>query len=239
MCFGASHCFVRGKYIRTSLLLRQEFIFDLKYIKIMVLLWNIVICWVYKIIKKKFRDHHLPRETGRWLGIPINDRRCTLCNSRQIADEMHALCSRMWSIFRWKKEKFSFRPITFKCELMSFLKMKTLKGQCKFILNILYEPVCPPYYTFCVLSVFHYLKYTLCCTSDNIPKSMHFISCTLPICRWVKWIKRIELKWLSITTKLPDVLSDIMSQLSTHKSCWRFIHVIPIVLVHFAIYAMI
>ena len=34
-------------------------------------------------------SHHLPVETGRWLGIPINDIRCTLCNSRQIADEMN------------------------------------------------------------------------------------------------------------------------------------------------------
>ena len=41
------------------------------------------------ILTRKFRKtfarfrtsyHHLPIETGRWLGIPINDKRCTLCN---------------------------------------------------------------------------------------------------------------------------------------------------------------
>ena len=48
------------------------------------------------ILSTKFRtpfarfrtsNHHLPIETGRLLCIPINDRRTTLSNSRQIADE--------------------------------------------------------------------------------------------------------------------------------------------------------
>ena len=36
-------------------------------------------------------NHNLPVETGRWLNIPREDRKCVLCNSPGIADEFHYL----------------------------------------------------------------------------------------------------------------------------------------------------
>ena len=114
-----------------------------------------------------------------WLGIPINDRRCTLCNSRQIADEMRFILEcEAFSDARNKflDKKFSYRLNTFKFyELMSSLKMKTPKWLCTFILTI-YESVLESslkiYFlcTFCLLS----------CTSDKIYhfNCMHCISGT-------------------------------------------------------------
>ena len=47
----------------------------------------------FREILDKFRtsNHRLPIVTGRWLGIPLDDRRCTFCNTRQLVDEMHFL----------------------------------------------------------------------------------------------------------------------------------------------------
>ena len=84
------------------------------------------------------------------------------------------------------------------CELVSSLKMKTLKWLCTFILNI-YESVHPPWlYTFCVLSVlFTYTSvhvYTKCFFSDKIPhyKSMHCTSCTNMSLVWMNKLNWME-----------------------------------------------
>ncbi|XP_056016752.1 uncharacterized protein LOC130053469 [Ostrea edulis] len=50
----------------------------------------------------KFRttNHRLPIETGRWIGIPYNERFCVLCNESKIADEFHYIleCSTLSNI---------------------------------------------------------------------------------------------------------------------------------------------
>ena len=99
------------------------------------------------LVKFRTSNHRLPIETGRWLGIPLDDRRCTFCNTRQLADEMHFIleCKAFSDIRKtFLNKKFCYRPNIFKfCELLSSSKLKTLKRLCMFILHI-YETVCPP-----------------------------------------------------------------------------------------------
>ena len=83
------------------------------------------------LVNFRTSNHRLPIETGRWFGIPLDDRCCTFCNTRQLADEMHFIFD------RYKDTKFCYRLNIFKfCELLSSLKLKTLKRLCIFILNI-------------------------------------------------------------------------------------------------------
>lgn len=43
------------------------------------------------LIKYRTANHFLPVETLRWQGIDISERKCTLCNTRDTADEFHYL----------------------------------------------------------------------------------------------------------------------------------------------------
>lgn len=99
------------------------------------------------LVKFRTSNHRLPVETGRWLGIPLNERCCTLCNKNQIADEMHFIleCNALSCIRqKYLEPRFCVRPNTFKfCELLSTLKLKKLKKLCLFI-NEIFESVCPP-----------------------------------------------------------------------------------------------
>ena len=91
------------------------------------------------------------------------------------------------------------------CELVSSLKMKTLKWLCTFILNI-YESVHPPWlYTFCVLSVlFTYTSYMYILNVFSLTKYLIINLCIVPhvpICRWCEWINWIELEAYYHNTK--------------------------------------
>ena len=39
------------------------------------------------------RNHRFPVEVGRWTGVPLNDRKCELCEDNEIGDEFHYLLS--------------------------------------------------------------------------------------------------------------------------------------------------
>ncbi|MCU7800877.1 MAG: reverse transcriptase family protein [gamma proteobacterium symbiont of Lucinoma myriamae] len=43
------------------------------------------------LIKFRTGNHKLPVETGRWENIPLNERKCSLCNLNDIGDEFHYL----------------------------------------------------------------------------------------------------------------------------------------------------
>ena len=44
-----------------------------------------------KIIKYRTGNQRLPVETGRWDDIPLNERKCKICNKDDIGDENHYL----------------------------------------------------------------------------------------------------------------------------------------------------
>ena len=74
------------------------------------------------LVKFRISNHRLPVETGRWLGIPLDDRCCTFCNARQLADEMHFIfeCKALTDIRKtFLNTKFCYRTNIFKfCELL-------------------------------------------------------------------------------------------------------------------------
>ena len=43
------------------------------------------------LIKFRTSNYKLPIETGRWENIPLNERKCTLCNKNDIGDDFHYL----------------------------------------------------------------------------------------------------------------------------------------------------
>ena len=97
----------------------------------------------------KFRttNHRLPVEVGRWHGIPLNERLCSVCNSHQIADEFHYIleCTALNDVRKFYLGKYySNKPnvIKFK-DVMSTQNEKLLRRLCMFILKI-YDVVCPP-----------------------------------------------------------------------------------------------
>lgn len=57
---------------------------------------------IWKSIFIKFRatNHHLPKETERWSGIPFSSRLCTFCFTSQIAGTFHFIL-----VFCWKHKK--------------------------------------------------------------------------------------------------------------------------------------
>ena len=43
------------------------------------------------LIKFRTGNHRLPVEVGRWEGVPLTERKCTLCETNDIGDEYHYL----------------------------------------------------------------------------------------------------------------------------------------------------
>ena len=43
------------------------------------------------LLKLRLSNHRLPVETGRWENIPIEERKCTVCEDNDIGDEFHYL----------------------------------------------------------------------------------------------------------------------------------------------------
>ena len=97
----------------------------------------------------KFRttNHRLPIETGRWQGLPLCDRICTLCKNNQIADEFHYIleCKTLSNVRKnYLGNYYSSRPNVIKfMEIMSTSNEKMMKKLCIFIQKI-YAAVCPP-----------------------------------------------------------------------------------------------
>lgn len=81
----------------------------------------------------KFRmsDHRLSVRTVRCLGIPLNEKLCTLCNNNHIADEMRFVleCKSLSCIrLKYLESRFCERANIFKFfELMSTLQVQKLK----------------------------------------------------------------------------------------------------------------
>lgn len=98
-------------------------------------------------ILMKFRtsNHRLPVETGRWYGIPLNERMCTYCNKGEIGDEFHFILQ--CPNFSQSRKKFIDkcyyeRPNVLKfSNLMSTQNIKMLKKLCIFISHI-FDTIC-------------------------------------------------------------------------------------------------
>ncbi|MEW8544526.1 MAG: hypothetical protein AB2693_13435, partial [Candidatus Thiodiazotropha sp.] len=82
------------------------------------------------------RNHRLPVETGRWLSVPLNDRKCLMCNS-DIGDEYHYImnCSYYQNARKQYIKPYFYRhPNVLKYHsLMNTKNVKQLKDLCKFI----------------------------------------------------------------------------------------------------------
>lgn len=82
------------------------------------------------------RNHKLPIETGRWSGIPLNERKCTFCNE-DIGDEYHFIMQCKY--FKKNRDElidpfFSTNPNVLKySQLMNTTNTKQLINLCNFI----------------------------------------------------------------------------------------------------------
>ena len=96
----------------------------------------------------KFRtsNHRFPVETYRWVGIPLSERKCALCDKDDIADELHYLLicphfsaqrSRYIDTYYYRRPNI----LKFK-ELLSSTSCTQLKRLCKFVqIVIIVRPV--------------------------------------------------------------------------------------------------
>lgn len=77
---------------------------------------------IYKLLNNfRSSDHPLPIETGKWYGIPVNDRNCTLCNVGKLSDEFHV-------ILYWKSLSIlqnQFLHTRYKPSTMTFTELLT------------------------------------------------------------------------------------------------------------------
>ena len=62
-----------------------------KYRKLQNYFLNLPSQYMYAFCKFKCANHKMPIVTGRYSGIPLDDRICTLCNLNEIGDEFHYL----------------------------------------------------------------------------------------------------------------------------------------------------
>ena len=81
-------------------------------------------------------NHRFPCKRGRWQGLDINKRKCTLCNCLEAGDEFHYLlvCSFFSSERKWLMEKHYYsNPNILKYkELMNCTDERRLKDLCVF-----------------------------------------------------------------------------------------------------------
>lgn len=87
-------------------------------------------------LKFRTRNHKLPNETGRWVGIPLPERKCRLC-LKGIGDEYHYLLSCIY--FKTERKRL-IKPYYFERanilkyhDLMNTENIAQLKDLCKFI----------------------------------------------------------------------------------------------------------
>ena len=100
------------------------------------------------LVKFRTSNHHLPIEVGRWCGIPLADRTCTLCDTGKLADEFHFIleCEATSTLRKqFLAPRYCRAPniLKFK-ELMTSSNLKTLKTISLFISKIFELVGCPP-----------------------------------------------------------------------------------------------
>lgn len=98
---------------------------------------------MYKcLLRFRTRNHRLPVECGRWVGIPLQDRKCSFCDC-DIGDEYHYLliCPRYNEQRRYLiKPLYYRRPNILKYnDLMNSRNKTELRNLCRFIAIILKE----------------------------------------------------------------------------------------------------
>ena len=89
------------------------------------------------LMKFRTSNHRFPVETYRWVGIPLSERKCTLCDKDDIADELHYLliCPHFSAQRSIYIDTYYYRRpniLKFK-ELLSSTSCTQLKRLCKFV----------------------------------------------------------------------------------------------------------
>ena len=108
--------------------------------KFRIIFYKIIQIFVYtsREAKKMLRkcNHRFPCEHGRWQGLDINERKCTLCNCLEVGDEFHYLlaCSFFSSERkRYIEKRYYSNPNILKYkELMYCTDERRLKNLCVF-----------------------------------------------------------------------------------------------------------
>ena len=94
-----------------------------------------------QLLKFRTSNHNLPVETGRWSGIPREERLCPLCNSPAVADEYHYLfkCEILAAerLLYLPRRSFSWPNLHKMASLMNSNKPNTIRNLVKFIKVIL------------------------------------------------------------------------------------------------------
>ena len=98
----------------------------------------------FSILLCKFRcsNFKLPIETGRWFGIPREQRICTLCDFHKIGDEFHYVfeCTQKEikeARIKYFSNSFTCRPNIEKFKLLfTTTNCSALKKLCKFLLIV-------------------------------------------------------------------------------------------------------
>ena len=103
--------------------------------------------FIYTLCKYRCGSHHLPIESGRWHGLPREDRICCLCDSNDIGDEYHYIMN--CGSFMFERKKFLptycwSNPNIYKFDqLFNSCNIVILEKLCKFI-KVINVKVSPP-----------------------------------------------------------------------------------------------
>ena len=98
---------------------------------------------MFALCKFKCTNHKLPIVTGRYQGIPVDERICTLCDIPDVGDEFHYLykCSYFNDLrIRCLNRQYYINPNMEKTEQLFNVSNKTeLLNLAKFIYQIVYK----------------------------------------------------------------------------------------------------
>ena len=102
-----------------------------------------------KLCKFRTCNINLPIEKGRWLNIPRNERKCTLCNSDEIGDEFHYLFNCKDIIISSKRKTclskyYCENPNTFKFDSLFNSKNRNILMKIVKFINVIDERVTSP-----------------------------------------------------------------------------------------------
>ena len=97
--------------------------------------------YMFALCKFKCANHKLPIVTGRYNGLPIDERTCTLCNTNEIGDEFHYLYKCVYfndQRVKYLKRYFYTHPNMYKTEkLFNVENKKETLNLSKFIYHIM------------------------------------------------------------------------------------------------------
>ena len=95
---------------------------------------------MFAVCKFKCANHKLPIVTGRYQGLDIDDRICTLCDTNEIGDEFHYLykCTHFNDLrSRYLKSRYYTHPNMEKTkQLFNVTNKKEMLNLAKFIYQI-------------------------------------------------------------------------------------------------------